>query len=245
MLRLLILNPRTRELPETFDTVMERMVKRFASCLLSVVAATSYAAERTLHVARSAHELEAVSLEVGVGDVTVTGCDCREITAVVVVSGKRWQLEELELIAEVAAKTLRLALEPRKGSGKKIGEDWNVRVPKEFSVSVKAGVGDVHITGVEGHVTAKVGVGDLRVAGLASDLEVETGVGDVEIRGFWDKVGKMRLVTGVGSVTLRTPGGQLSGRGLVSESLIQEGPGTARIHVTAGVGNVTVHFRED
>lgn len=220
-------------------------MRRVAFFLSLVLAAGGQAAERTLNFTRSGQDLEAVSLQVGVGDVTITGCDCTEITAVVVVSGKRWQLEELDIVPKVEGKTLKLSLARRQISGKKAGEDWSVQLPRHLAVSVEVGVGDVHITGVQGDVKVELGVGEVRVSGLAGNLKAETGVGDVEVSGPWEKVGKMRLVTGVGSITVKTPGGRLEGHGMVSESLTEEGPGTANIRVNTGVGDITLRFREE
>lgn len=220
-------------------------MRGLALCLSLIFAAEGHAAERTLSFGRPAEDLQAVTLEAGVGDVTVTGCDCDEITAVVVVSGKRWQLEELGIVPKIEGKTLRLSLARRQISGKKAGEDWSVQLPRRFAVSVEAGVGDVHITGVQGDVEVELGVGDVRVAGFAGNLAAETGVGDVEVSGPWEKVGNMRLVTGVGSITVKTPDGRLEGHGMVSESLSEEGPGTANIRVNTGVGDITLRFREE
>ncbi|MFN3413051.1 MAG: toast rack family protein [Thermoanaerobaculum sp.] len=213
--------------------------------LVAMLFATSLpAAERTLTFSQPAHGLETVTVEVGAGDITVTGCDCSEITAAVTVTGKRWQLEELELDATRNGKTLRLSLSPRKYSGKKAGEDWTLKLPRQLSLSVEAGVGDVRIQGMNGELEVELGVGDVVVTGLVSNLTAETGVGDVEVRGSWTAVGRMRLTTGVGSVTVHTPEGKLSGQGLVSESLVDKGPGQAKISVTTGVGDITLRLLE-
>lgn len=203
------------------------------------------AAERTLHFSQPAQELEAVTLQVGAGDVIVTGCDCSEITAEVTVTGKRWHLEELELDATTTGKTLKLSLSPRKCSGKKAGEDWTLKLPRHLNLSLEVGVGDVEVRGVSGELEVELGVGDVVVSGLASHLAAQTGVGDVEVRGSWAAVGRMRLTTGVGSVTVYTPDGKLSGHGLVSESLMEKGPGKARIAITTGVGNITLRLKEE
>lgn len=220
-------------------------MKRWLVFLAVVLASPLPAAERTLTFSQPVQELEAVTVEVGAGDVTVTGCDCSEITAEVVVSGKRWHLEELELEAETHDKALRLSLAPRKYAGKKAGEDWTLKLPRHLNLSVEAGVGDVQVRGMTGALEVQVGVGDVVVAGLSSDLAAETGVGDVEVRGSWAAVGRIRLTTGVGSATVVTPEGRMRGHGLVSESLVDKGPGKAKVSITTGVGDITLRLREE
>lgn len=220
-------------------------MRRFLVSLIMISAAPLHAADRTLHFSQPVGDLEAVTLEVGAGDVTVTGCDCNEITAEVTVTGKRWQLEDLDLEAQTTGKTLKLSLSPRKYSGKKAGEDWTLKLPRQLNLSVEAGVGDVRIRGMNGELEVQLGVGDVVITELVSNLVAETGVGDVEVRGSWAAVGRMRLNAGVGSVTVHTPEGKLSGHGIVSESLVKKGPGKSNISITTGVGDITLILKEE
>lgn len=219
-------------------------MKRLA-LVVAFVSVAATAAERTIRFSQPAGELAAVSLEVGTGDVTVTACDCQEIRATVDVSGRRWQLEELEVVPKIEGKTLKLALEPRTRGSKKIGEDWSLELPRTVSLTVRAGVGDVRVSGLSGDLEVEIGVGDLRVEDLAGSLKAETGVGDVEVFGHWGNVGRLRLTTGVGSVSVRTPQGKLSGHGLVSEALSEEGPGRASVRISTGVGDITLSLKKD
>ncbi len=219
-------------------------MKRWLHVVMMLAAGHLAAAERTLRFVQPAGEVETVTVNVGAGDVTVTGCDCTEITAQVTVTGKRWHLEELELEATRTGKTLKLSLSPRKYSGKKAGEDWTLKLPRQLNLSIATGVGDLRVSGMTGELELQVGVGDVEVAGLVANLAAETGVGDVEVRGSWAAVGRMRLTTGVGAVTVVTPEARMRGHGLVSESLVAEGPGKAKIAITTGVGDITLRLQD-
>ncbi|MGC8915974.1 MAG: hypothetical protein ACP5NF_03245 [Thermoanaerobaculum sp.] len=219
-------------------------MKRLA-VLVALSCTTAFAAEKTLTFSQPLGELAAVKLAVGAGDVTVTACTCSEVTATVTVSGKRWQLEELEVVPKIEGKTLQLALEPRTRGNKKLGEDWRLQLPRSLSFTVHAGVGDVRISGLWGDVEVQLGVGDVRVEGLSGNLKAETGVGDVEVFGQWGNVGRLRLTTGVGSVSVRTPQGKLAGHGLVSEALSEEGPGRWSVRISTGVGDITLHLKDE
>ncbi len=217
---------------------------RWAWSLLLITASAS-AAERALSFSQPAEDLEAVEVEVVAGDVTVTGSENQHIEAQVVATGKRWQLEKLEVQARRRGRTLQLSLSGRPPGGRAVEEDWQLRVPKGCRLKVTAGVGDVSVRGMEAELTLRVGVGDVTVAGFGSALKAEAGVGDVDIRGHWPQVGSLRLVTGVGSISVRTPEGRARGHGFVSESYQGQGPGQAQVVVTTGVGDVTVRLQED
>jgi hypothetical protein len=223
------------------------MRRGFLSLLL--LASTASAAERTLHFSQPLGDITTLQLEAGVGDVSIVGSEREDISATVVVSGKRWQLEEVDVEASRLGSILLLSLKPKFSPGKKLGmktgEDWQLRLPQKLSVKLQVGVGDVRIRNMQGPLFVQVGVGDIWVSPLASDLRAETGVGDVEVQGPWSQVGKLQLNTGIGSITLHKPEGRAKGQGFLSESLQEEGPGQAKVVVSTGVGDITLRLRED
>jgi hypothetical protein len=225
------------------------MRRGFFSLLL--VASAASAAERTLHFSQPLGDITTLQLEAGVGDVSIVGSEREDIAATVVVSGKRWQLEEVDVEASRLGSILLLSLKPKFSPGKKLGmkketgEDWQLRLPQKLAVKLQVGVGDVRIRNMQGPLFVQVGVGDIWVSPLASDLRAETGVGDVEVQGPWSQVGKLQLTTGIGSITLHKPEGRAKGQGLLSESLQEKGPGQAKVVVSTGVGHITLRLRED
>lgn len=201
------------------------------------------AAERTLHFSHPASGITAVELAVGASDVEVIGTDGDEINAEVVISGTRWQVQKLDIASRIVGKTLTLSLEPAKYSKGKADKHWQLQLPKRLALDVEAGVGDIRIKGLSGDLELEVGVGDILVEDFSGNFEAKTGVGDVELTVPWSAVGHLDLVTGVGSINVRKPQGKEEGRGLISQTYSEEGPGKARIRVTTGVGDITVRLQ--
>ncbi|MGQ9495372.1 MAG: DUF4097 family beta strand repeat-containing protein [Thermoanaerobaculaceae bacterium] len=216
---------------------------RFKAFALILFPIALGAAERTLHFSHPAGEIVAVELAVGAGDVKVIGTDGDRINAKVSVSGKRWKVEGIGIASKTVGKTLRLSLAPAKSSRSTAREAWELQLPKELGLTVEAGVGDIHVQGVAGEQELRVGVGDIVVEDFSGNLEAKTGVGDVELVAPWSVVGQLRLATGVGSINVRKPQGQEAGRGLVSETYTEQGPGKAKVRVTTGVGGITLRLQ--
>lgn len=84
--------------------------------------------------------------------------------------------------------------------------DWTVAVPAGTTVVLRAGLGDVDVSGVTGEVTVDGSVGDVRVAGSPSALDVTTSVGQVSAV-LRDPAGSVRLRSDVGDIDLRLPEG--------------------------------------
>ncbi|MCX7895597.1 MAG: hypothetical protein N2447_06565, partial [Thermoanaerobaculum sp.] len=108
-------------------------MRRVLLLVAFVYGADLYAAQRTLNLSQPAEGLAEVVVDVPVGDVTVTGCQCNQITAVVVISGKRWQLEEQDLVATVKGQSLQLSVKPQGREGKKLSADWSVKLPHHLA----------------------------------------------------------------------------------------------------------------
>jgi len=208
-----------------------------------LLAACSFGAERTLQFATQAQGIQELELRVGAGDVEITGCQCQEVRATVALSGKRWQVEKLEIRESRQAGKLTLSLAPADHARRHLSEDWTLTLPANLAVAVKVGVGDVVIRQVAGAIRVEVGVGDVRVQELQGQLDAETGVGDIEVRGSWEAVGAVALETGVGDVRLLAPQRRERGEGLVSKSLQLQGPGPHPLKATTGVGDITVRLQ--
>jgi hypothetical protein len=188
---------------------------------------------RTLDLTRSAEGIQAVEIQTGVGDVDVSADSGNVVTAHVEVRPKKahfWSsrqrdLDSLEIETEMRGTTLLLRLHPEQRHDVEWGEDWSVRLPARLALRIKLGVGDV------------------TVLDSAGDVRVEVGVGDVKIEGAYDSSGDIRATCGVGDVSLRTPAGRDDGEGFIAHSLRGHGPGKAEIHVSVGVGDVTIRLR--
>lgn len=207
---------------------------------------------RTLTLERPAAGIVTVDIDTGVGDVDVRGAEVDTVSVRVTVRPKRGILdsprrtrelvEAVELRSEERGATLALRLRPAARQGN-YEASWSVVIPATAGLRLDAGVGDVRIVGVQGGVSVDLGVGDVTLTDLAGDLNVDVGVGDVEMTGEWVAFGSLRADSGVGEVTLRTPDGRQRGKGFVGKELSTTGPGTARLRLDVGVGDVTIVLR--
>lgn len=86
-----------------------------------------------------------------------------------------------------------------------------------------------------------MGVGEITVRGMERDVEVDVGVGEVSIEMAEAAVREVHLDTGVGEVEMQVGGRTIDGTGFVSSHLTwRHGPGSARVEVDAGVGEIAV-----
>jgi DUF4097 and DUF4098 domain-containing protein YvlB len=82
------------------------------------------------------------------------------------------------------------------------GVDYALRVPKNSSLEVEAGAGDVRITDLEGDVTVRAEAGDVTVTGSRGSVTVEAPAGDVSLSNMRTDVGQAELDIGTGDLTL-------------------------------------------
>jgi len=209
-------------------------MKRLVTALLIFAAAPAFAAERTFDFTRPAEGIVGIVLQAGVGEAEVIGDGGTDITARVEVTSKRSsffssrssrEIDALSLGSEVRGNTLVLRLSPEENVGRVFVESWTIHVPSRFTTEVKLGVGDVRLLDITG------------------DLTVSAGVGDIRIESSYAMFGSIQASCGVGDATLRTPEGRDEGEGFIAHELHGQGPGSSTIHVSAGVGDVTIRLR--
>jgi hypothetical protein len=75
------------------------------------------------------------------------------------------------------------------------------------TVDIRAGSGNVEVTGATGAVKVEAGSGDLRAADIAGDLDLKTGSGNVEARAVSGKQTTARTGSGDVTITLTKAGG--------------------------------------
>jgi DUF4097 and DUF4098 domain-containing protein YvlB len=85
--------------------------------------------------------------------------------------------------------------ETRGDWGRRVQLDLEIRVPKQVSITARAGRGKISVTGVTGSVTVNSQRGDIEVRGVGGEVTAETLSGDARILGAG---GNVRL-TGRGS----------------------------------------------
>lgn len=101
-------------------------------------------------------------------------------------------------------------------------QEWIIAIPKNASIDLDVGVGEVNLDDVNANVFVDVGVGEVDVELTDNNyamIHLDTGVGDVDLDGFknakWDK-------------------------GMVSGSVRWNGDGEHKINIDVGVGEIEV-----
>ena len=222
-----------------------------AAAVLAFGSTARAGGERVLEHRQPAAGIRSLSLDTGVGDVTVVAGEGEEIVARVTLKPRRGgfpffgssskgrrQVEEARIEARRSGDELELGIAgPEKD--RRFEERWEVTVPARLSLDLDVGVGDVKISGVSGGVTLDSGVGDVEMEVSGGDLTIDAGVGDVNISIPVGAVGTVDLDAGVGDCSITTPEGVIRGKSLGCEAS-WKGPGTASIEVDSGVGDVEV-----
>ena len=141
--------------------------------------------------------------------------------------------------------------------------DYLLKIPAGTGVQIDQGVGEIHIANHQGGAsTVKLGVGDLKMENIQlASLSADVGVGDIVLKNIDSSViaanvgtGDLNLrlrpdasftveaEVGMGDVTIKGfPNMNLSRKGFIAHSVNGTiGQGLGRLHLHAGVGDITV-----
>ena len=220
--------------------------------VLAAAVAASAGAEmpRELRLVQPALGLERVSVDVAVGDVTVTVSPDTAVHATVLLTPRRGgifssrsegerQVREAELDADLDGGTLELSVQTS-GKDHRFEARWQLQLPKRLALEVNVGVGDVTIVGLEGGCELDTGVGDLSLAVEGGDIDAEVGVGDVSVTAPGGAYGEVDGSTGVGDARLKVGKRRIRGEGMVSKELKWSGEGPGTIEIETGVGDIKI-----
>ena len=78
-----------------------------------------------------------------------------------------------------------------------------VEAPRDMSVTIDVGSGEVEITDIEGELVVDTGSGDVEGGSVGGDVQIETGSGEVEVGTVG---GRVAVSTGSGDIDLTTLG---------------------------------------
>lgn len=191
---------------------------------------------RNLSLNVDADELEALAVEVPVGELHLEGGDEARVRVAVAVRCNR----PVKTRCEKAAEELALSSESRRGRLEVAIENWprnrnndglNLEVRIDLPRTLK--------------VDAELGVGEFEAVGLVSDLNLDLGVGEASIRGRQEHVRRVDLEVGVGEALLHLGDREIEGKGFIGRELKwAAGIGNAAVEVECGVGEVDVRLDE-
>lgn len=101
---------------------------------------------------------------------------------------------------------------------------FEVKVPRQTSLDLKTGGGDVRVSNLEGEFHLKTSGGDVNVIDVKGDLDGLTSGGDMQVRQL------------IGNVVLRTSGGDISAEEISGRVDIHTGGGDVKVSLVRGNG---------
>ncbi|WP_407989831.1 DUF4097 family beta strand repeat-containing protein [Kitasatospora sp. CMC57] len=219
---------------------MKRILAGLGVAVAVVAGGTGCAAQQEREVAYGVTEaVRVLVVDGGTGDVEVVG----EGSEVRVTEHQSYRGTAPAAAHEVADGTLTLSYRcPEDGCS--VG--YQVRVPAGTVVRVKAGTGNVRLTGLTAEVEASAGTGGITAERLGGrEVQLTVGTGDVKAV-FAVAPADVRVKAGTGSVRLTVPKGEeyaveaAAGTGAVKVQVPVRTSAERRIVVRAATGDVTV-----
>ena len=185
------------------------------------------------------HEISALSIDAGGGDVTVRAGGPPGTVEVTRKTRSATDLADLALTGwSGGTLTLNCA------TGCDI--DYEIRVPAGVAVNAETGSGDVELEGNLGPVSLQTGSGDVEAdIATTSDLATRTGSGDMELR-FASVPNLISANSGSGDVDIQVPNGQAydvdsqTGSGDTDIVVQRQDLADHQIQVKTGSGDITV-----
>lgn len=154
-----------------------------------------------------------ISISQGRGDVTVVSGDTAEIRVLVKKTAYAGNQQEGKLaadrvhveIADTGSGNYEIRPSAPQVSGNRVEVELEVHLPKQASVAVMTGRGDVHVSGMIGDVSAQVRNGDIDIRNSGGDVTVNTTHGDLHVIGA---AGNVKIAGHGGDVEIADVKGQ-------------------------------------
>ena len=217
-------------------------------CAVTVEAAGSKTLTRTVQ----ADEIEALDLNSGIGDVTITARDgLDEVTIEVVLTPRRGgifsskrqaerDVEAASLEAAVQRESLKLRISPADDEDRRFEEKWIIEMPSRLAIKLDHGVGNVVIRAATAGIELDSGVGDVDVEAAGGNINIDLGVGTAVVRAPAAVCAAAEAAGGVGNARLSVLGEKIEGGGFVSHAASWSGDGSYRLNVSVGVGDAVI-----
>jgi hypothetical protein len=216
----------------------------------------SHVGPRILKADLDAKGLDALALEVGVGEVHVGASDDGKVHVQLTLQQKdreflgmfHWHHESVERsIAEasLAQKTeggkLTLSLDGDDHNALK--QDWEVQLPARLALDTDMKVGELVIEGMAGGVDARLDVGELRVDVIKGDLRGEVNVGEIRATNGSARHGRIEVTTSIGDALVSIGGNDAGSRarGGLGNHVTVEGDGPDEMRLSVNIGDASLH----
>ncbi|HVR39127.1 MAG TPA: DUF4097 family beta strand repeat-containing protein [Thermoanaerobaculia bacterium] len=134
---------------------------------------------------------------------------------------------------------------------------WNIRVPKNYSVDLRTSGGDVHLTDVSGEVEVRTSGGDIDAGRITGPADLRTSGGDIDVMSasgnvnahtsggdikVGDTTGSVEVKTSGGSIELARVSGDVNARTSGGGIRIEEARG--RVDASTSGGSITARFAQ-
>jgi hypothetical protein len=190
-----------------------------------------------------AHQIVALDIDAGGGDVTVRA----GATPDTVVVNRKTRSGQLAALGPASwqGNTLSLASDCPGACG---DVDYEVVVPDRVTVTVHTGSGDIELDGSLGAVSLQTGSGDVDADVTTSEMTSRTGSGDMALR-LRTAPAELAANSGSGDVDIRLPSGQAyavdskTGSGDMEIDVPRQAASDHRVQVQTGSGDISLHTR--
>lgn len=214
---------------------------------------------RTLILEQDAAALDALALEVGVGEMHVTPSPDNKLHVQVTLQQKErefmwffhWMSQGTQ--RDIASAAIRarqdggrvaLSLDYPGVNQDDIKQDWDVQVPARLKLAAVMKVGEMSVEGVAGGVDAKLNVGELSIDAPEGAIRGDVNVGEIRATSGSAHYGRVELSSNIGEALL-TIGGKNAGRrdhGGLGNRVSLDGSGPDEMHLSVNVGEATLHL---
>jgi putative adhesin len=197
-------------------------VNRLAAfALVLLVTGAAHAAEKKLDRTFAASPGGLLTVDADSATVHVTAIDSNQVVVHMISEGPEKELADARLEAVQAGEGVNVTLRRHQKSGWFNWNSWSgedhieVKVPRNYRVSVRTGGGDVELTDTTGTAKLNTSGGNIAAKNITGDIELRTSGGDIladQIRGAVDadtSGGDVRLLRVDGSIKGNTSGGSV------------------------------------
>ena len=196
---------------------MKRSTILFAAIFFA--GSLAFPAEETKTLSLEAEGITRLEVDCGAGFLKVQGMEglkAIEVKAEIHAGGvdekgmKKFIEDHIKLILEKKGDRAVLVSEVRGNlfsSFYDVRIDLTVNCPKQMSLNVDDGSGEIEIRNLAGNLDIEDGSGGIQVEGIQGDLEISDGSGEIEVK---EITGSVSIEDGSGSMTILNVGGDVT-----------------------------------
>lgn len=189
------------------------------------------------------HQVTALTIDAGAGDVTVRS-GARTDT-VEVIRRARGSLSDAPAARGTWDGTT-LVIRPECPDG--CGADYEIRLPNGVAVTAETGSGDIELGGTLGTVSLEAGSGDVEADVAVDNLTTRTGSGDMGLR-LRSAPALLSATSGSGDIAIRVPSAQTyavavdTGSGDTDIDVPRQDTASHRVQLRTGSGDISMQAR--